>query len=208
MVKLKGPAHSLAAGGSLAKAITFQLQGTRPTLKSHKRPKNQNTAKQISVRANVKWLSQQWGTLSQAERDTWEALSATTQLPPYQSYLQYNAKRWTHFLAPSSQYPATEAGIPPVRKGITATPGVKMATIRIIIGPLIADWGYILFRKKLLTQPPNHDNAVAFFPANQTANTFYADTPLESGTYFYNHMGFHRTGLLGLRGNTATVVVP
>jgi len=197
MVKTKGTILSIDAAGSIGDALTFSGTTKRRYAKRKHKPANPRTQLQLTTRANIKWLSAQWKNVTEPERATWLPLSQQWDLSPYQTYLKYNARRWSNFLFPSTAYPATETGYVPKKTNTYAYDGVAMISIK--VGHLIQkpDWGWCLFRDTAPYGFATYERVVAFFPVNPLGFTWYYDTPLAPGTYYYLCLGFHKTGKIG-----------
>lgn len=194
MVKLKGPAVSTAAIGSIADVLSFQ-KGKRGTIaKKHAKPKQPNTDAQIGVRANIKWLSQQWSSLSAAEMATWFNRAQLNQVANYHAYLSQNSKRFHNFLMPSKEDPATEAGGGSHMSFCYLTERYK--TIRYNAkssGPPVT-WGFVLCRSRISGFTPGPENVIALFQKTPAAYDRYYDRGLASGWWYYDCAGFDDTG--------------
>lgn len=194
MVKLKGPAVSTDALGTIADVLTFQ-KGKRGTIaKKHAKPKQPNSAAQIGVQANVKWLAQQWSTLTAAEMATWFKRAQLMNVANYHAYLSANSKRYHNFLMPAKEDPATEVG----GFGNMAHCYVQKfdGNIRYSAksrSPPV-NWGYILCRSQVSAFTPGPENTIALFLKTPATFDRYWDFGLPNGTYYYRCAGFDDTG--------------
>lgn len=194
MVKLKGPAVSTEAFGSLANAVTFQQGKRGGTMKKHAKPKQPRTGKQIGLRASMKWLTQQWSTLTADEMATWFNRAMDTKIANYHAYLSYNAKRFHNFRMPSKEDPATEAGGGGGMEDCFAIAEYKAVRYHAKSSGPPVSWGYILCRSQTGGFTPGPENTIALFFREPTAYTVYWDRGLVAGTYFYRAAGFDDTG--------------
>lgn len=197
MVKLKGPSISTAASGKLANALIFGKSKRRAYMKKHAGPANPKTGKQLTVRAAMKFLSQQWKQLTPAQQTTWATLAQATQVSPYHAFIAFNQDRWNNFRAPSKEDPALELEPTPLVRAFLAIGGVKMATIRLLLWFPYDEWGVTIFRKPNPTYPFGHDQCVLWVPIFGQRVTDYVDTPLAPGTYWYTARAFTNDGTLG-----------
>ena len=194
MVKLKGPAVSTEAIGSIADVLSFQ-KGKRGTIaKKHASPKQPNTAAQIGVQANVKWLSQQWSSLSAAQMATWFKRARLMNVANYHAYLSQNSKRFHNFLMPSKEDPATEAGGGSRMENCYVLPHYRAISYHAKCGGPPIDWGYLLCRSQTTGFTPAPQNTIALFLKTPAVLDVYYDRDLEPGTYYYRCAGFDITG--------------
>ena len=207
MIRLIGPSVSTEAAGKLANTLIFSKTKKRAYVKSHASPANPRTGAQISVRAMMKWLSQEWKNLTTAEQATWINLAKITEITPYHAYVAANQLRWFHYATPSKRYPATEVKPPPGGVNATAVGGVGMVTYTVPFLASAGDWGILLLRKRGSYPTLTRQYAVALFPRQPAGNSVYVDTPLEPGTYYYFNIGFHGDGKKGSARGAGPVIV-
>ncbi len=200
MVKLKGPCVSDEASGKLAQALIFSTAKKRAYVKQHADPTQPRTGPQRTVRASMKWLSQQWSNVSTADRDTWLEIAHDHQVAPYHAFIKYNQARWATFRTATKVYPAAETSTTPKAPFTSGAIGIKMATINLptqIPPPL---WGYALMRNTAPIGASQWDLVVAMFPYFwPDTNTYYVDQ-LETGTYYYRTFAFNPDGVNSPRG--------
>jgi len=162
MVKLTGPIQSLAASGSIAKAITASSWKGRQYLKRRPVPEDPQSPAQIAQRAMVTFLSTVWSTLSHADQATWSEVAASTQVPPYNAFLGYNLDRLHTVRGPTKKYPAAEEGTVGTPAG--AEPLCTNAVHSIHTNFWFSDqddvWGYILMSRQEAGDPPDLTNLV------------------------------------------------
>jgi hypothetical protein len=106
MVKTKGPMMSLNASGTLAGIMQFQQRKGGGCLKKNATPKNPRSAKQTSIRACMKFLSQQWHLIDPTPKATWTERAELLNISPYNAYISTNLERFRNNLGLTQ-------GIPP-----------------------------------------------------------------------------------------------
>ena len=194
MVKLKGPAVSTEAIGSIADVLSFQ-KGKRGTIaKKHAKPKQPRTGGQVSTRAAMKFLSQHWKTLNAAQMASWFNQAKQIQVANYHAYLAYNGTRYRHWLMPSKEYPASTAPYTPQLEFNFARSRIASVIYVTRTNHAPYNWGYLLCRSQTSGFTPGWSNAVALFTRDPAGWTEYRDTPLKPGTYYYRCTGFSNLG--------------
>ena len=200
MVKVTAPAMSLAASGTLAKALVFSSWKGRAYVRERVIPSNPKSGGQVGVRAMFKFLTQIWDGLSDANKATWENRADDMVVSTFNAFVSYNCNRWRNFQLPSAEDPAAETGTAPDGATGVATPGVRSMTLVITDGGNAPDWGYAIFRSLATSPTLAFDNCVAVVEWSGAATTTWIDTPLAPDQYFYNYIGFLLTGLKGADG--------
>ncbi len=190
MVKLTGPAISAQAAGKLGQAITLVTSKRGTYMKKLTAPRQPRSGGQVSTRSLIKFLSKQWATTTPADRDSWRALATETNIAPYHAYLAYNATRFRNFLMPTIEFPPSTAPYPPVMEFPHAFDGVASIRFRAKIDRGPDNWGYLLCRSQTSGFTPGWHNVIAIFPRVPGAFTYYLDTPLTPGYYYYRCMAF------------------
>lgn len=152
---------------------------------------------QISVRAMMSFLAQRWAEITDPDKATWEALAATTGIPPYNAFLSTNLERWGQFKAPGQIYPIAEDGTQPAATFVST-----MATGRTIKATLSLPtkndvWGAILFRQQTSPVTPTRENTIAIIPIQPGFFTIHNDQNLDPGTYYYQARFFTTHGATG-----------
>jgi hypothetical protein len=208
MVKLRGPMMSLAASGSLAKTVTYGKALGRAWGRRLVKPGNPQTGAQISARAVITWLSQQWAGLSTANKATWQSLADASQVAPYHAYCKINAQRHRSGLTPGKTYPVTGGVNGSSMNQWVATAGVREITLRMSsIDEFDPSWGFLIYTSMSTGFTPAFDNALHFHQATGGAPVTWIHGPLEPGTYYYNARGFDADGNIGdLRGERNATV--
>lgn len=207
MVKLKAPLLSYDASGKLANAVTYATSRKRAYLKKHARPANPKTGKQLTVRAAMKFLSQQWKELKPINQATWAQLAQQKQISPYHAFIAFNQDRWNNFRGPSKEDPALEIDPTLTVRATVAIGGVGMVTLRLLQWPPYLAWGAAYFRKPTAAPPFGHDQCVLWMPGSGRTVTVYIDTPLDPGVYWYTARLFTVDGNLGPAYGPVTATV-
>lgn len=196
MVKLKGPGISQASSGQFAKVLTFAKTSSGHYVKKNTRPAQPNTPPQIGVKACIKFLSQQWKTLSTAQMDSWLDRSQTMDVANYHAYVSANASRFNNFKMPSKEDPATEAGAGSAMEHNYTQTHYRAISYHAKSGGPPINWSYILCRSQTSGFTPTPANAIAFFLKSASVYDVYFDRNLDPGTYYYRCSGFDFTGRL------------
>jgi len=197
MAIVKGPAFSLDASGTLAGAVVFSKWKGRNYIRQHVTPANPKSGAQTGFRASMKFLAQNWSSLTPAEQATWLDRATDMIVSNFNAFTSYNQLRWRNFLTPSKEDPAAEISTPATAPTGAAVAGVRMATITLTDSATAPDWGYLLFRSVTTAFTPGISSAIAFIPWDSGGATEYIDTPLEPGTYYYRSRGFNDDGIDG-----------
>lgn len=207
MVKLTGPMHSTTALGTVAKTLIFSQSKNTNYMKTHAAPKNPKTDLQVSVRALVKFLSENWKTLSLAQQQSWFLKATSKNIHLYHAYIGANQSRWTTFRAPSKQDPATETLPAPANPLITAFPSGSTAVLRIWSPTGAMPWGLFIHRGTITNFPRLRENVIGILLQDIAADVYYYDKNLTPGTYYYRAIPFTETGLKGPNSAQRTVVI-
>lgn len=207
MVKVKGPAMSLDASGSLAGALVFSKWKGRNYVRQHVVPANPKSGGQVGVRSMFKFLAQIWDGLSDANKATWEDRADDLVASTFNAFMSYNQRRWRDFNAPSKEDPATEVGGAPTASTGVATPDIRAITLVITDTGTPPDWAYMIFRELTTGFDLAWSNCIAVVPWSGAATTEYIDSPLEPDEYFYNYIGTLDTGVEGADGVECDAIV-
>jgi len=185
---------SLDASGSLANALVFSKWKGRNYVRSLVKPANPKAAKQVSVRAMFKFLSQSWNGIASGPKATWNDRADDAVISPFNAFMGYNQSRWRNFQAPSMTDPAAPEGAFAGVSGFSATGGIRMATLGWTVGAANHGWGYMIFRSTTPDFDADFTNLIAVVEC-LTADTYeYINTPLVAGTYYYDWIGFTKEG--------------
>lgn len=196
MVRVQAPALSLGASGSLGGALVFSTWKGRAYVRTLVTPANPKSGGQTGMRAMLKFLSQDWTNVSDANQATWETRAAQQIVSPFNSFIGYNQFRWRDFLAPSQHDPAAAEDTPATLGVLTATPGVRSVTVTQAVTTAADGWGVLFFRSPTGTFETAFDNLRRIQPISATDDVVFVDSPLEPGTYFYDTRGCTQDGQL------------
>ena len=207
MARVQGPLFSLGASGKLGGAIVFATWKGRPYVRELVRPANPKSDKQLSVRAMMRFLSQEWAGIGSTPQLTWEDLADADVVSPFNAYIKKNLRRWRNFVG-IGQDATPEAGdAGPTNGAASATGGVRMATVDMIVTTVADAWGLAIFRKTASAVTPAFDNLVAVLPYNGTNTIVFVDTPLEPETYHYDFYSITKDGLFTDETDAVNAVV-
>lgn len=207
MVKLKGPSVSAAASGAVADALVFSKTRKTAYLKKHSKPKNPQTPSQVSMRAMIAFLAQNWRNLSASDQNTWANAATPRHIAPYHAFVAANSKRWRNFLRPSKQDPATETFPRPASPGFLLTVNLQLVTLQAWPRDPTEIWGYSVHRSLATPFTHAYDNTVSFILQVGIGNSYGTDGPLDPGTYYYKVAPFGPTGIWGWWSATRTAVI-
>jgi len=195
MVKLAGPLMSLDASGSIAGAITFSKWKGRNYARQLVQPANPRSVLQVSTRAMLKFLSQDWINVGATPQGSWADRAAQTNISPFNAYIAANMSRWRQFQAPAQTDPAPETGTLPVAVLTSATGGPSYIDLLLTLTTISDCWGVMLFQSSTGTFTPSRANCIAVLPF--TATVTYTVSGLVAGAYFFDAKFFTKEGALG-----------
>lgn len=191
MVKLTGPLMSLAASGTIADAVTFSSWKGRSYAREHVIPSNPKSGDQVSMRAMLTFLAQEWDGLTAASKATWQAPAAADSISPFNAFLKTNLQRWPNFLDPVQNYPVVAGSSPDGINNELATAGLHGITLTGDIKNIFTlNWGVVIFRALASPVVPTISNAIAVIPALSNVSFTYVDQPLAPDTYYYQFRTF------------------
>lgn len=197
---------SFEASGSIAQTVVFSRWKGRPYVRQHVIPANPKSALQVSTRAIMGFLAQNWAALSSANKATWETQADAITASPFNAFTKANLTNWTQFLAPSQLTPITRAGTPGSSTTPLLTGGVGQVTIDHQLTTAADNWGFLIFRGATGFSTAR-DNLIGAILQNSTAAVTFVDKGLAAGTYYYNFRLFTDDGLLdGELGEQSAVV--
>lgn len=100
MATVTGPLHSDQARGQFGKTTIYQQRGAKSIVKHYAAPKEPNSADQLAVQAETKYLSQLWTTLTPEQQASWDLLAAETGVEPINAFMATNWARFKQNLEP------------------------------------------------------------------------------------------------------------
>ena len=194
MVKVRAPALSLDASGSLAGAIVFSKWKGRNYVRQLVIPANPKSVKQVSVRAMFKFLSQEWTNNSVAMKATWNDMADDAIISPFNAYMGYNQDRWRNGLTPCRDYPpSATAGVGNITF-TSATGGIRMATLVLTTATNQDHFGALIARSTTTGFTPGFENLIGLLRCWGHEAHSYVDTPLVADTYYYRTRWFDDGG--------------
>jgi len=208
MVKVRAPALSLEASGSLGGAMVFSKWKGRPYVRALVRPANPRSGGQVGVRAMFKYLAQQWAGLGAVPKASWEDRADQKVVSPFNAYMGYNQFRWRDFLPPSQDDPAAAADTGATMGATAAVVGVRSVTLSMIVTTPNDIWGVCVFRSTSGGFTTAFDNLIGVVPYVASSPIYLVDSPLDPDTYYYNYREFTKDGQLAAElGEDSAVVV-
>lgn len=195
MARVQGPLFSLGASGSLGGAIVFASWKGRAYCRELVKPSNPKSDKQLSVRAMLKWLSQEWAGIGGTAQTSWDDLADADVVSAFNAYIKANLRRWRNFLGVGQDSDPAAGDTGPIHGAASAAGGVRMATVTMAMTTLNDAWGLLIFRKTGGAVTAAFDNLVAVKPYDATNDVVFVDTPLDPETYHYDFMSVTKDGL-------------
>ena len=123
MVKLTAPMMSLAASGTLGKAVVFSTWKGTPYARVRVIPSNPRSGLQVGMRAGIVAAPDIWNNhLSAAMRDAWNAGVGTEAISGFNLFTRQAQKNLRNNYGPAGVYPSTACG------GTPAAPAGPAAT--------------------------------------------------------------------------------
>jgi len=195
MAKLIGPLMSLDASGSIAGTLTFSKWKGRPLVRQLVKPSNPKTSGQTTNRAMMKFLSQQWASMSAGNQATWLEMADVGKYSNFNGYVAYNMARWTQFADPTQYLPLDGSAVTNSWATNVATGGVRQATITGTVTLLSGSlWGVMVARNTAAITTITKDMIVGVVPATTATLFTYIDTPLTAATWHYRMVAFSKDG--------------
>lgn len=208
MVKVAAPCLSLDASGSIAGAMTYAKWKGRPYVRQLVKPANPKSAKQTSVRAMFKYLSQTWKlSVSALHKATWNDLADAAVISPFNAFLSHNMTRWRSFQGCTRKYPATEDDATPSAFTGTPTGGIRLVTISLTYDAIREGIAGVIHRSTEADFTAGIPTVVALAPLLDPSPTPYIDTPLAAGTYYYRFSAITEAGKMSPAGDDFPAVV-
>ncbi len=195
MVRVKAPLFSLDASGTVGSAVVFSKWKGRNYARRHAKPSNPRSATQVAVRAAFRFLTTEWAGLLTANKSTWTALAAASNISAFDAYVAYNQARFRNGLSFANVYPYAGTGATASAPVTTATGGVRQVSLSIADGATPPDWGWLI-HKGATGFTPSWANVVHAVHRAATP-TVWVDTPLAAGTYYYRVQGIMKDGVFG-----------
>jgi len=195
MARVQGPLFSLGASGKLGGAVVYSTWKGRAYVRELVKPANPKSDKQLSVRAMLKFLSQEWAGIGDPAQVSWVDLAKAEVISNFNAYCKQNLRRWRNFVGIGQDAVPGALDTGPVNGAASATGGVRMCTVEMIVTTLNDAWGLAIFRKTGGAVTPAFDNLVAVLPYDGTNTIVFVDTPLDPAVYHYDFYSITKDGL-------------
>jgi hypothetical protein len=196
MVKLNAPMMSLEASGTIANAVTFAKWKGRPYARQRVIPSNPQSALQTAVRAMMKFLSQEWATMTAGEKASWLTAANASSISSFNAMIGANMTRWRQLLAPSAETPALETGTYQASGAATAVGGFHQAVVSFPIAAVNDGWGIAIERNTVDVYQGSVAAICGVIGTPTAAMTNFTDVGLVADTYYYFWRRFTRAGKL------------
>lgn len=159
-------------------------------MKYSTKPTDPRSAKQLSIRAMVRFLNIHFAEMNLEDQAYWGEVAAGLHITAQNLYVKRNMIWWTTDRPPSEDvdhagpdFPTQPYLWPPIVTG-------RRAQLRAVCNPL-GDSVAIVFHRSLQTAfTPNWSNAVHVGQVLEPLSYYWDDTPLKPGTYYYRAMAF------------------
>lgn len=198
MATVTGPLFSVRASGTVAGAITFSEWKGRAVVRRHAIPANPRSGGQLSVRAMMKFLSQQWDGLSSAEQTSWDDRAAVTNISAFNAYVKYNMARWGANDLPSKNDPATEDDTAGVISTPLATPQSRAILVGVTVDTLNQNWGIAIFGGLTAAMGVTRNELIQVIPAQAAQAFTWLHYPLTPNiARYYRAYGLSEAGVIG-----------
>lgn len=208
MARVNGPLMSMSASGQLGGVVVFSSWKGRPYVRQLVRPANPKSGGQTSMRAMLKFLSQEWSTIAGSDQASWDDLADADVVSPFNAYTKVNLRRNRDFLAPSQHADRLVTGPAEAIDNFGAIPGLRSIIIEIDdLDVTDNNWGFLLFMSTTNAFTPGFDNLLAVMPRVDGATANFVHTPLAPDTYYYDAKPFALDGHIGsLKGEISGTV--
>lgn len=187
MVKLTGPMNSTAASGTLAGILTFNDARRSHVLRKKPTPKQPRSGLQVSIRAMMQFVTQQWQANYPVYKATWDNADIHTDLNRYHKYVRYNIRRWREADPPSYRFPWWDALNTATAVTLTGTGGPRHVKLDAqITGTKKQNWTGLLFARKTAAPGYNVERLVHVFHLEDYNVHTWTHTPLDPGWWYYD----------------------
>lgn len=197
MARTTGPLMSLGASGSVAKTITFASWKGRSYVRHLVIPANPKTPLQVSTRAMMRFLAQQWATYvaSDDQQSSWHALAESTKISNFNAYVAAGMKKWTNSQLPQDGLTTTKI-VPPTLGTLAGVGAAGSVSLSQVITTANDIWGVVFF---MATSTPANNRtdmvAVAGTITGADGETITASVlNVQPGTYEISSIGFSGLG--------------
>lgn len=199
---------SLAASGSLAKAIVFATWKGRPYVRERVIPSNPKSAAQTGRRAMFKFLTQNWAALGSAAKSTWQTLADQIIASQFNAYLKDNMEYWHNFLPPSDGAGRTAVGAPS-DNALTAAAWEENRIKLTFAGATLGDaWGKVIFADLSSSITESVGTAIIVEPDTTIASHDIYWTPPAVDTWYFDSMTFADDGVMSAAGGEQSAAPP
>jgi len=207
MVKVFAPALSLDASGTIGNAMTFSRWKGRNYIRERVIPANPRSSAQWGVRSMMRFLSQQWASISPLDQAAWDELADAQAISRFNAYVQNNMLGWRNFMPPTQRYPAARTGTPAPITASVATALGNLINVTLTLDAGADQWGAIIFVASASGLTPGRSNARFIDAAPASQATGFQFGPFEPGTYYLRYHTFSTDGKFDTTYDTEDQVV-
>lgn len=192
MVKVKAPFGGISASGTLGGAFTFASTKGIQYARAHAVPSNPNTPLQQATRAMMAFLGVQWASMTEEQKDSWDAATAGAGASDFNAFIRTNMKRFTQFTWPLIKSDQA-AGTAPVLGTLTPTGEVGQISINQAVTTTNGIWGLAVAMSQTSGFTPARGNIVKVLSGTAGPITGVL-TGLAAGSYYVRTAGFNIGG--------------
>lgn len=205
MALTQGPLLSLGASGKFAGALVYSTWKGRPVVRQLVTPSNPKTNGQVVQRAMFGYLAQNWAGLTVANKNTWQALAASTNISNFNAYVAFNLQRWSQYTFPFDT-PTSPPGTAPTMGLTTLTGGSGQYTVSQAITTPADISGIVVVEDAttIMTPVKGMTKRMADYLSSPVVSIM---TPRVPGVYHVRVAGFTKGGLLSAYTADQTVTV-
>ena len=205
MARVSGPLMSMEASGTIASTLVYSRWKGIPYVRRHAIPSNPRAAKQIAVRAALRYFSRTWKTaLGAPQWLEWQTQADTMHMSGFNRFIAVNLQRVNHMIAPIQTVIPIAPGTTPVAPTVTGTGGIGCATLDWVYTGVAPDWGTIIFGALGGAPTPGPDCIIGF---TEASTLHFVHTPIATGTWHYILRGFLAQTVWGPDSTDETAIV-
>lgn len=177
MPKLTAPLMSIAASGTLGKAIVFSSWKGIPYARQHAVPKNPKTDAQMTTRGTFQWVHDQFKFLPTEVQEVWTLYAKSAAMTAMNAFMQANIGplRGKDDIADIVFTKPVRSGAPAV--DLTLTPGSGTITLTASAPTLITGWSITHFVGVAMEdEAPDHEHEAIISKAGVETEAPYTVT--------------------------------
>lgn len=191
---------SLAASGTLGKAITFSSWKGRPYVRERVIPANPKSGDQVGRRAMFAFLTQEWGSQGAGTKATWKDLADQLIVSNFNAFISLNMEGWHNFLTPGKL--PTQPRVNNASDNALTSADWEQNRVKLTIAGsgLEYGWGLAIFATPGALITPSVGNCVKVVPDLTIAEHFEYWTPPDKIQYSFDTIAFSVDGKQETKG--------